>query len=382
MIPYGRQEITQEDVDAVVEVLRSDFLTQGPCISKFEALIANYCKVNHAVASNSATSSLHLACLALGLNHGDYLWTSPISFVASANCARYCGANIDFVDIDLSTGNMSVDNLARKLSIAKKLGCLPKIVVPVHLAGRPCDMKAIYDMGQQYGFKIIEDASHAIGAKYDGQPVGDCRYSDVTIFSFHPVKIITTAEGGVSLTNCIKLANKMETLRSHGITRKTDCMDQEPDGSWYYQQIDLGFNYRMTEIQAALGVSQIKRLDEYIERRHAIADRYDVELAPLPLILPFRDKLNYSSLHLYPIRLKKPDFRKLVFEKLKAKGVGVNVHYIPIHLQPYYKKLGFKVGDFPNAEKYYSEIISLPIYPTLTSKEQDYIIKELKVLLS
>lgn len=385
MIPYGRQEITQADIDAVVDVLRSDFLTQGPAVPRFEQAVAAYCGANHAVAVNSATSALHLACLALGLAAGDWLWTTPVTFVASANCGLYCGAQIDFVDIDPVSYNMSVDKLRDKLEVAAKLGKLPKIVVPVHLCGQPCEMEAIHALSQQYGFKVIEDASHAIGGKYKGEPIGCGRYSDVTIFSFHPVKIVTTAEGGMAVTNDAKLAHQMVLLRSHGITRDASEMTKKPDGPWYYQQIELGFNYRMTELQAALGVSQMNRLDQYVAARHQLAQRYDQMLADLPLTLPKQHPDSYSGFHLYVVRLKLAPSRPShaqVFDALRAKGVGVNLHYIPVHTQPYYERMGFKVGDFAESEKYYAEAISLPMYPTLTLAQQDAVVAALTEVLS
>lgn len=381
MIPYGRQDISQNDIDEVVRVLRSDFLTQGPVVPKFEDTVAKYCGAKHAIAVNSATSALHIACLALGLGPNDWLWTTPITFVASANCALYCGAQLDFVDIDPRTYNLSLDRLAEKLEVAERLGRLPKIVIPVHLCGQPCDMEAIYVLSQQYGFKIIEDASHAIGGKYQGVPIGDCRYSDITVFSFHPVKIITTAEGGMALTNNDALAQKMALLRSHGITRDQADMTHPSDGPWYYQQIDLGYNYRMTEMQAALGVSQISRLDEFVAKRHEIAKQYDDAFAALPIFTPWQHPSSYSGRHLYVIRLDPARINsthKEVFEQLRGRGIGVNLHYIPVHMQPFYQKLGFKLGDYPEAERYYSEAISLPLYPSLAPAEQQKVIQAVK----
>ena len=370
MIPYGRQEITQEDIDTVVAVLRSDFLTQGPQVPRFEEKLAAYCGADHAVAVNSATSALHIACLALSLGKGDWLWTTPNTFVASANCALYCGAQVDFVDIDPLSWNICPQALERKLAIAEKADRLPKVVVPVHLCGTPCDMQAIHALAQRYGFKIIEDASHAVGGRYRHEPVGNCGYSDICVFSFHPVKIVTTAEGGVALTNNADLAEKMALLRSHGITRDPKLMSKTSDGPWYYEQIGLGFNYRMTELHAALGVSQMDRLDEYVARRHEIANRYDELLATLPLRSQAR--ADYSALHLYVIRLKIDEVKKSqheVFVSLREQGIGVNLHYIPVHMQPYYRAMGFAKSDFPEAERYYSEAISLPMYPGLAEKD-------------
>ena len=381
MIPYGRQTITEEDIQSVVDVLRSDFLTQGSAVPKFENTVANYCGASHAVATNSATSALHIACLALGLGQDDLLWTSPITFVASANCGLYCGAQVDFVDIDPRSYNLCPEALASKLESAEANGRLPKIIVAVHLCGQSCDMAAIYALSQQYGFRIIEDASHAIGGKYKNEAIGNCHYSDITIFSFHPVKIITTGEGGMALTNDSKLAEQMALLRSHGITRDPALMTNEPDGSWYYQQIELGFNYRLTDIQAALGISQMNRLDEYVKRRHVLAKRYDELLADLPVTIPWQHKDSYSGLHLYVIRLNigaiNQTHRK-VFESLREHGIGVNLHYIPVHTQPYYQELGFNSGDFPEAERYYSEAITLPIYPAMSEAQQDQVVAALK----
>lgn len=381
MIPYGRQEITQSDIDAVVTVLQSDYLTQGPMVPRFERAVADYCGVTHALAVNSATSALHIACLALGLGPGDRLWTSPITFVASANCGLYCGAEVDFVDISPRTYNLCPQALENKLNKAEKEGRLPKIVVPVHLCGQPCDMQAIHKLSRRFGFKIIEDASHAIGGRYEGRPIGDCRYSDITVFSFHPVKIITTAEGGMALTNDGKLAEQMGLLRSHGITRDPALMTHGPDGPWYYQQISLGFNYRMTDLQAALGVSQMERLNQYVTRRHYLAQRYNDLLAGLPVNTPWQHPDGYSGLHLYVIRLQldKISHRHLeVFESLRRQGVGVNLHYIPVHTQPYYRDMGFRPGDFPEAERYYTEAISLPLYPAMTELQQDQVITALR----
>lgn len=383
-IPYGKQNINQQDIDAVVSVLQSDFLTQGPQVPLFEKTVADYVGAEYALAVNSATSALHIACLALGLQKGDVLWTSPITFVASANCALYCGADVDFVDIDAQTYNMSVDALQQKLVQAKLENKLPKIVIPVHLCGQSCDMEKIYALSKEYGFYIIEDASHAIGGKYRSEFIGTCKYSDITVFSFHPVKIVTTAEGGMALTNNAILAQKMELLRSHGVTRNTALMSKESEGPWYYQQVELGFNYRMTELQAALGVSQMHRLTQFVEKRHTISKRYNEVLKDLPIILPYQIPESYSGLHLYVIHLKLDELkvsRKQVFEALRAKGIGVNVHYIPVHTQPYYENLGFKLGDFPVAEAYYDSAVSLPMYPDLSDDQIQYVYESLKEVL-
>jgi UDP-4-amino-4,6-dideoxy-N-acetyl-beta-L-altrosamine transaminase len=380
VIPYGRQEISEDDIKAVETVLRSDHLTQGPQVPKFEEAVAQYTNAQHAVATNSATSSLHIACLALGLGPGDWLWTSSISFVASANCALYCGAQVDFVDIDSRTYNLCPKALEQKLIIAKTKGRLPKIVVPVHFCGQPCDMVAIHNLSIQYGFQIIEDASHAIGGKYHQEPIGNCHYSDITVFSFHPVKIITTAEGGLATTNNTDLALKMSLFRSHGITRDKSLMTQETDGPWYYQQVALGFNYRMTELQAALGLSQLKRLDSFVQRRHILAKRYDQLLAELPLEVPWQHDDGYSGLHLYIIRLKDAQLkqgRRAVFEFLRSKDIIVNVHYIPIHTQPYYQNLGVDYSSLKESESFYQEAITLPLFPSLSETDQDYVVEVL-----
>ena len=384
MIPYGRQDIVQTDIDAVVSVLKSDYLTQGPMVPLFERAVAEYCGATYAVACNIATSALHIACMALDLGHGDWLWASPITFVASANCALYCGAHVDFVDIDPRTYNLSPAALAVKLEQAERNGKLPKIVVAVHLSGQPCDMEAIHKLSQRYGFHIIEDASHAIGGRYQGRHIGDCRFSAITVFSFHPVKIITTLEGGMALTNNAALAERMALARSHGITRDPALMSHAPDGPWYYQQVSLGYNYRMTDVQAALGLSQLTRIDEYIARRHAIANRYDVMLADLPLTTPWQHPDGYSGAHLYIIRLHLNRIacsHAEVFETMRALGIGVNLHYIPVHLQPYYRDMGFAEGDFPEAESYYAEAMTLPLYPTLTETQQDAVVKALQKAL-
>lgn len=384
MIPYGRQDIQQEDIDAVISVLQSDFLTQGPQVPLFEKTVADKVGAKHSIAVNSATSALHIACLALGLKKGEWLWTTPITFVASANCALYCGAKVDFVDIDPLTYNLNPDALEQKLIQAEKKGRLPKIIVPVHMCGQSCDMQAIYKLSQRYGFKIIEDASHAIGGKYQNEYIGNCRYSDISIFSFHPVKIITTAEGGMAVTNDYDLAQKMDLLRSHGITRKKDLMTKPTEGSWYYQQITLGFNYRMTELQAALGISQIQRLDEYVSKRHDLANLYNKKLKDLPITLPWQHPNSYSTYHLYIIRLQLDKIKynhKEVFEALRARGISVNLHYIPIYSQPYYQMLGFKADYCFEAEQYYKEAISIPLYPTMTYDQQNKVIKVLEQVL-
>lgn len=376
MIPYGRHHISEDDIKAVEEVLKSAFLTQGDKVALFEQTIAQYVGAKYAYAVNSATSALHIACLAIGLGEGDWLWTTPITYVASANCGRYCGADVDFVDIDPKTLNMSIDALEEKLRSAKLENRLPKVVVPVHLCGEPCDMKQIHRLSQEYGFKIIEDASHAIGAKYQDTFVGSCQYSDITVFSFHPVKIITTAEGGMAVTNNPKLAQQLSLYRSHCVTRDASLMTHEPDGDWYYQQVGLGFNYRMTELQGALGVSQMGSLEKFIARRHQIAARYDEVFEDLPILLPYRNPENFSSLHLYPIQVlpESGKTRKEVFDFFRAHDINVNVHYIPVHTQPYYQQFGFKYGDFPNAEQYYSRAFSIPIFYGLTDEMQDTVI--------
>lgn len=385
MIPYGRQLIDQSDIDAVVAVLKSDFLTQGPAIPRFEQLVAQRCGATHAVAVNSATSALHIACLSLKVRPGDLVWTAPITFVASANCALYCGADVDFVDIDPATCNLSVERLREKLEAAEAEGRLPKVVIPVHLGGQPCDMAAIAELGGRYGFRILEDASHAVGASYRGEPVGNCRYSDIAVFSFHPVKIITSGEGGMALTNDPELAQRMALLRTHGVTRDPAVFEGEPDGSWYYEQVELGLNYRMTDIHAALGASQLARLDEFIARRREIAAWYDAAFADQPLTLLAQLPDSLSSHHLYIIRLesgRNSVTRRQVFDSLREQGIGVNLHYIPIYRQPYYRAFGFDSTLWPEAERYYNEAITIPLYPSLSHAEQHRVIDAVKTALS
>jgi UDP-4-amino-4,6-dideoxy-N-acetyl-beta-L-altrosamine transaminase len=373
MIPYGRQDINQEDIEAVIAILKSDFLTQGPTVPEFEKKVAEYCGVNYGVAVNSATSALHIACMALDLGPGDYLWTSPNTFVASANCAIYCGAQVDFVDIDPRTYNLSVRKLEEKLEEAEREGRLPKIVVPVHFAGQSCEMEEIHKLSQKYGFKIIEDASHAIGGRYKNKKVGSCEFSDITVFSFHPVKIITTGEGGMAMTNQEDLAERMRRYRTHGITSKKELMSpRPPDEIWNYQQIDLGYNYRMTDLEAALGISQMNRIDEFVSKRQTIAGIYDRELSKLPITTPWQHPDTYSSYHLYSIRVnqeKSGKSQKEVYEYLWQSGIAVNLHYIPVHRQPYYESKGFKSSDYPNAEIYHKEVLSIPVYASLNEDQ-------------
>jgi len=379
-IPYGRQTISEQDIEAVIDVLRSDWITQGPKIAEFEQAVADFCDVKYAVAVSSATAALHISCMALELGGGDRLWTSPNTFVASANCGLYCGAAVDFVDIDSIYYNLCPEQLERKLTEAKKSGTLPKVVVPVHLAGQSCDMARISDLAQIYGFSVLEDASHAIGAYYRGKPVGCCEFSDLAVFSFHPVKIITTAEGGMVVTNRRDLYEKLIRLRTHGITRDADLMTEDAHGPWYYQQVGLGFNYRITDIQAALGWSQMQRLEEFCDRRRFLARRYDELLQGLPLTLPAQAPETNSSWHLYIIRLnlaKVEQSHREVFEALRAANVGVNLHYIPVHTQPYYQQIGFRWGDFSQAEQYYREALSIPLYYGLQETDQDYIVERL-----
>lgn len=381
-VPYARQDISQSDIDAVIAVLRSDYLTQGPAVPAFEQAVADYCGASHVVALNSATSALHVACLALGVGKGDLVWTSPITFVASSNCALYCGASVDFVDIDPRTYNLSVDSLSEKLAQAEKDGRLPKVVIPVHMCGQPCDMAGIHALAQRYGFRVIEDASHAIGGRYKGERIGSGRYSDITIFSFHPVKIITTAEGGMAVTSDPVVGKQLRLLRSHGITSTPQEMQSRPQNEiWNYQQIDLGFNYRMTDLQAALGVSQMARLDEFVDSRHVIARRYDEVLMDLPLTTPWQHPDGYSSYHLYLVRLKLGETRRTqreVYDALRASGILVNLHYIPVYRQPFYEAMGFKQGYCPQAERHYHETISIPMYPAMTNVQQEQVVEALK----
>jgi UDP-4-amino-4,6-dideoxy-N-acetyl-beta-L-altrosamine transaminase len=384
MIPYGRQLISQADIDAVVEALQSDFLTQGPIVPEFEQAVASRTGAKFGIAVNSATSALHMGCMALGLGPGGWLWTVPNTFVASANCGLYCGARVDFVDIDPLTWNMSVPKLREKLEAAKKVGRLPNVLVPVHFGGQAADQEAIWELAQEFGFRILEDASHAIGGSRNGEPIGSCRWSDITVFSFHPVKIVTTGEGGLALTNDAELAASMEMLRSHGITRKKDQLLNEDPAPWYYEQLLLGFNYRMTDIQAALGLSQLSRLDEFVERRNAIAEYYNQALASMPLQLPSIPPENRSAFHLYVIRLKTDEISKShrqVFEQLREADIGVNLHYMPVHLQPYYRELGFDEGYCPEAEAHGGSAITLPLHPSMTERNQEYVVQSLASLL-
>ena len=376
MIPYGRQDIRDEDVAEVVAALRSDFLTQGPRVPAFENAVCAAVGAAHGVAVNSATSALHIACLALGLGKGDILWTSPITFVASANVGHLCGAEVDFVDIDPETFNMSPDALAARLERAKRENRLPKIIMPVHMCGQSCDMAAIGGLAREHGISVIEDASHAIGGRFDNQFVGSCAHSDISVFSFHPVKIVTTAEGGLATTQDAGLAERMRLFQSHGVTRNPDLMKGESEGGWYYQQIALGLNYRMTELQAALGISQVTRLEEYVARRNELADRYDVLLSDLPLKRPGRLERAHSAFHLYVVRVD-PDRRRAVFDHMRASGIGVNVHYIPVHTQPYWQNFGFTPEQFPNSLDYYAGAISIPLYPAMSEADQDEVVARL-----
>lgn len=385
MIPYGRQEISSDDIKSVVDVLQSDFLTQGPAVAQFEDAVSTYCGSPYALSVSSATAALHIACLALDLGPGDWLWTSPITFVASSNCALYCGAKVDFVDINPRTYNLCAEHLEQKLIQAERQGRLPKIVVAVHMCGQSCDMVALSLLSRKYGFRIIEDASHAVGASYRGEPIGNCRYSDVTVFSFHPVKIVTTGEGGMVLTNMPELFRKMSLLRSHGITRDPHLMTKMPDGPWYYQQIELGFNYRMTDLQAALGTSQMTRINEIVGRRRRLAESYDKSFSGLPLITPWQHPDTNSSRHLYVIQLL-PDrldgLHRGVFEMLRAADIGVNLHYIPVYLQPYYQAMGFEPGLCPAAERYYGQAITLPLYSGMTDEQQNKVVAAVTEVLN
>lgn len=384
MIPYGRQTISEQDIQEVVKVLESDWLTQGPAIENFERTVADYCGVKFAVSVNSATSALHIATLAAGFGPGDTLWTSPNTFVASANCGLYCGGNVDFVDIDTHTYNISLEALQVKLEIAERQGTLPKALIPVHFAGQSCEMSGIAELARKHDITVIEDASHAIGGSYHNNRIGSCLHSDMTVFSFHPVKIVTTGEGGMVLTNRQDLYERLVRLRSHGITRDPDMMEEDSHGPWYYQQIELGYNYRITDIQAALGTSQMGRIDEFIVRRHEIAEKYNAAFEDLPIVSPWQHPDTHSAYHLYVIRLQLDKLRKThrqVFEELREQGILVNLHYIPVHIQPYYSKLGFKSGDFPNAEQYYREAITLPIHPSLTGDDQERVITTLREVL-
>ncbi len=384
MIPYGRQNISEADIDAVVDTLRSDWLTQGPAIERFEQAVAQRCQAAHGIAVSNATAALHIACLALDLGPGDRLWTSPNTFVASANCGLYCGAQVDFIDIDPVTLNLDVAQLDTRLQRAERDGTLPKLVVPVAFAGQSCDMARIAELARRYGFRVIEDASHAIGASYGGRPVGCCEHADITVFSFHPVKIITTGEGGLLTTNDPRVAERLRRLRSHGITRDPAAMTGPSEGPWYYQQLELGFNYRMTDLQAALGLSQLQRLDAFVARRRQLVASYGERLADLPLELPQVQAGAEPAWHLYPVRLRLERLQhghRAIFEALRGAGIGVNLHYIPVHLQPYYRQLGFAPGDFPEAERYYAEALSLPLFPDLTDEQQDQVASTLASVL-
>ena len=385
MIPYGKQNISKEDIASVLDVLESDFLTQGPVVPRFEKAICQYTGAKYSVAVNSATSALHLACLALGLGESDWLWTSAITFVSSSNCGLYCNAQIDFVDIDPETWNLDLLKLEEKLIKAEKEKKLPKILVAVHLCGLPCNMEGIQKLSVKYGFSVIEDASHAVGGKYQGHPIGQCKFSEITIFSFHPVKNMTTGEGGIAITNNKLLADKMALLRGHGITKDNHLMNREVEDPWYYEQIELGFNYKLTDIQAALGECQLKRLDTFVKRRHVIADIYNSELSNLPIRLPYQDNENYSGMHLYVIRLNINEISRShseCFHDLREKGIGVNLHYIPVYRHPYYMEMGFDFDHFPEAEAYYAEAISLPMYPDLTNEQQSYVIESLELTIN
>lgn len=381
MIPYARQAISEKDIVAVEKILRSDWLTQGPAIEQFEKSVADYCNAQYAVAICNASSALHLACLALEVGPGDRVWTAANTFSASANCALHCGATVDFVDIDSRTYNMCPEALEKKLVSAKKQGTLPKVVIPVHFSGQPCDMQAIHQLAQDYSFSIIEDASHAIGAHYQETKIGDCRYSDITVFSFHPVKLITTGEGGMLLTQHAELSKKLHLLRSHGITRNNQQMHNTSAGPWYYEQVALGYNYRMTDIQAALGISQLGQLDQFIEKRREVVAKYHAALNSLPLVLPWQDPKGQSAWHLYVVQIEEPHQRATIFQQLRAADIHVNVHYIPVYRHPFYQKLGFQSGYCPVAENYYERAISLPLYYHLRHEEQAFVIATLQQLL-
>ncbi|MCP3850911.1 MAG: UDP-4-amino-4,6-dideoxy-N-acetyl-beta-L-altrosamine transaminase [Gammaproteobacteria bacterium] len=384
MIPYAKQSISDEDINAVVKVLKSDFITQGPVVSQFEASVAEYCSTSHAVAVSNGTAALHLACLALGLGPDDVLWTSPNTFVASANCALYCGAKVDFVDIDPKTYNISIEALKKKLEQAQQNNNLPKILIPVHFSGQSCEMQAIKSLSLQYGFSIIEDAAHALGGEYQEKKIGSCCFSDMTIFSFHPAKMITCAEGGMVLTNNVLLAKKIEQLRVHGVTRNSEMMSEASHGSWYYQQLELGFNYRMSDMQAALGLSQLKRLDEFVNKRRTLVEKYNQKLQSLPVTIPYQHSDTNSSWHLYVIRIdlnKINKSRKMIFDQLREADIGAHIHYIPVHTQPYYQKRGFGWGDFPESEAYYKEALTLPLFVDLSEKQINYIVQKLTNIL-
>lgn len=385
MIPYAHQDLDDADVQAVVDVLRSDWITQGPAVGRFERTVADYCGARYALAAINGTAALHLACRAIGLGPGDVLWTSPITFISSANCARMCGAEVDFVDIDPRTYNMSVDALEQKLRAAAGRGRLPKVIMPVHLAGQPCEMESIGGLARQFGAAVIEDAAHALGARYRGVPVGACDHAHAAVFSFHPVKSITTGEGGMVVTQRQDLFDAAVLLRNHGMTRERARMDGESEGPWYYQQLDLGYNYRLPDILAVLGTSQMRRLDEFITRRRALAARYDARLAGLPITLPWQHPDTASAWHLYIIQLQLDRIKKTrrkVVEALHAAGIGANVHYIPVHTQPYYRRLGFSRGDFPHAEAYYDRSVTLPLFASLTEEDQDRVIAALETILA
>jgi UDP-4-amino-4,6-dideoxy-N-acetyl-beta-L-altrosamine transaminase len=378
VIPYSTQSISDADIEAVKAVLTSGWLTQGPAIPRFEQAFAAAHATSNAIAVSNATSGLHIACLALGLGPGDRLWTSTNSFVASSNCALYCGATVDFVDIDPATRNLSISALEQKLAAAQRAGTLPKIVVPVDFAGLPGELRPLRELADRYGFRILEDASHAVGAQYEGVPLGGS-FADITVFSFHPVKIITTAEGGMLTTNDSALAERLRLLRTHGITRDASRFSGEAHGPWYYEQIDLGYNFRMTDIQAALGTSQLGRIGQLHARRLALAQRYDRLLASLPLLRLAVPANRSCAWHLYVIEIDESCgvARGTVFQRLRDRGIAANVHYIPIHLQPYYRRLGFEPGMFPAAERYYSRALSIPLYPALTDAQQDEVVAAL-----